>query len=55
MSRSRSSRCWRTPFTVENQQMTLKLSLRRKVIEAAYAKEIEAMYAPASVATAAAK
>jgi len=37
-----------TPFTIENQQMTLKLSLRRKVIEAAYAKEIEAMYAPAS-------
>ncbi|HEY2841130.1 MAG TPA: AMP-dependent synthetase/ligase [Pirellulales bacterium] len=38
------------PFTVENQQMTLKLSLRRKEIESAYAKEIEAMYAPASVA-----
>jgi len=41
------------PFTVDNQQMTLKLSLRRKVIEAAYANEIEAMYAPAPVATAA--
>jgi long-chain acyl-CoA synthetase len=32
------------PFTIEKGEMTAKLSLRRKVIEANYAAEIEAMY-----------
>lgn len=32
------------PFTIEAGEMTAKLSLRRKVIEANYAAEIEAMY-----------
>ncbi len=32
------------PFTIERGEMTAKLSLRRKVIEANYAAEIEAMY-----------
>jgi len=37
------------PFSPESNELTLTLKLRRKVIESNYAREIEAMYAPASV------
>ena len=41
------------PFSPESNELTLTLKLRRKVIETNYAREIEAMYAPAGVPAAA--
>jgi long-chain acyl-CoA synthetase len=37
------------PFSVDSNELTLTLKLRRKVIEGNYAREIQAMYAPAAV------
>ncbi len=41
------------PFSVDSNELTLTLKLRRKVIEGNYAREIEAMYAPATAHAAA--